>query len=412
MAGLGPFEAHCTLAVAVSGGADSMALAWLARRWALVRGGSILGLIVDHRLRSGSAEEAVQVRNWLEHLEIPALILARTGPRPASGLQRIAREDRYALLLEACRTRAILHLLLGHHRGDQRETQAMRARREGTGEGLAGMAAVREVSGLRLLRPLLGFAPDRLRATLVAIGQEWVEDPSNADERFERVRVRRGLEGLDGATTPTAGTALESRRARERTRARALAAHVRPHPWGYVEIDLARSGDSLPQGPLADLLRRCLWTVSGEPYPPPARAVEAIAREIAAGQLRGRTLAGCILRPRPGRILVAREPRAAAGAPRAPSLVDLWDGRFTIDTRGLPAGATIGALGRSDATDLRQRLIAAKLHRQVPAIVLATLPAARVDGELVAIAFVGEQVGLAQLGACWTPRQVLAGAIF
>src|SRR5712692_9076186 len=131
MAGLGPFEARPRLAVAVSGGPDSLALAILCHRWAAARGGEAFALSVDHRLRPESAAEVRQVRRWLRALGIPhhVLVWKRPGARPSSALQAAARAARYGLLAQWCSRRGVLHLALAHHAGDQAETVLMRLAR-------------------------------------------------------------------------------------------------------------------------------------------------------------------------------------------------------------------------------------------------------------------------------------------
>ena len=186
MAALGPFERAPRLAVAVSGGPDSLALTLLAARWAGQVGGTVQGLTVDHGLRPEFAAEAEQVVAWLGTHGIVCRVLTWTGPKPATGVQAAARSARYALLAAACREAGILHLLLAHHELDQAETACMRAERGSGQRGLAGMAAVSERAGLRLLRPLLRFAPERLKATLVAVAQPWLDDPGNVAQRFRR----------------------------------------------------------------------------------------------------------------------------------------------------------------------------------------------------------------------------------
>jgi tRNA(Ile)-lysidine synthase len=185
-----PFERAPVLAVAVSGGRDSVALALLAHDWARSRGGKIAGLIIDHGLRAESAAEAAATRDVLERNGCEATILSWSGVKPRSRLQEAARAARYRLLREACRRRGILHLLLGHHADDQAETVAMRAARRSGPDGLAGMAALVEQPEVRLLRPLLAVPRACLTATLVARGVAWIDDPSNSDPRFERARLR------------------------------------------------------------------------------------------------------------------------------------------------------------------------------------------------------------------------------
>src|SRR5205823_283329 len=152
---IGGFEARPVVVVAVSGGPDSLALVILADRWARQRGGVAWALTVDHRLRPESGEEARLVGEWLAARSIAHRVVHWTGAKPASGIQEAARAARYDLLAGWCRSHGCLHLLTAHHREDQAETYLMR-RRAGSGlDGLAGMSAMRELPGLRLVRPLL-----------------------------------------------------------------------------------------------------------------------------------------------------------------------------------------------------------------------------------------------------------------
>ncbi len=156
LAAIGGFETRPLIAVAVSGGPDSMALMLLADRWARMRGGRAWGLTVDHGLRRESADEARTVGVMARRpCGFRTISCAGCGPKPASGIQEAAREARYRLLTAWCRDRCCLHLLTAHHLEDQIETHLIR-RRAGSGvDGLAGMSAVRELSGCRLVRPLL-----------------------------------------------------------------------------------------------------------------------------------------------------------------------------------------------------------------------------------------------------------------
>ncbi|HEX9525064.1 MAG TPA: tRNA lysidine(34) synthetase, partial [Reyranella sp.] len=127
MAPFEPFETSPVLAVAVSGGRDSLALALLSHGWAAERDGRVVGLIVDHGLRAESVAEAATTRDVLARHGIEGAILPWwSGAKPRAGLQEAARMARYRLLRDECRRRGILHLLLAHHADDQAETVAMR----------------------------------------------------------------------------------------------------------------------------------------------------------------------------------------------------------------------------------------------------------------------------------------------
>ena len=199
VARLGPFGPSPRIAAAVSGGADSMALLLLAARWAPGAGARLVALTVDHGLRAESAAEAARVAAWCAARGIAHRVLEWRGAKPAAGLQEAARTARYGLLAGWCRRGGIVHLLTGHNAGDQAETFLMRLRRGSGVAGLAGMPAVAVRDGVRVLRPLLGVRRERLEAALEAAGEAWIEDPSNRDPAFERVRVRADAARLEAA---------------------------------------------------------------------------------------------------------------------------------------------------------------------------------------------------------------------
>ncbi len=180
LARLGPFEPKPVIALAVSGGPDSMALALLLDEWANHRDARIEAITVDHGLRPESAAEAEQVGRWLAVRRVTRhTVLHWSDAKPEAGIQAAARAARYRLMTEHCRAEGILHLCLAHHLDDQVETRAMRAARHSGPAGLAGMSAIREWGGVRLLRPLLGITKQALHATLAARG-------SGVDRRSEQ----------------------------------------------------------------------------------------------------------------------------------------------------------------------------------------------------------------------------------
>lgn len=186
-----PFEDQPRLAVAISGGCDSLSLAILAHEWVVERKGKLTALTVDHGLRPESLEEAHQVSKWLAEYNIEHVILPWKGVKPLTGIQESARHARYALLENWCQQQGYLHLLLGHHQEDQAETILMRAIQHSGLLGLAGMSALVEKPQLRLLRPLLSIPKERLRQALIERRQAWLEDPSNVSDRFQRSIIRK-----------------------------------------------------------------------------------------------------------------------------------------------------------------------------------------------------------------------------
>ena len=318
----------------------------LASAWAEARSGTVLALIVDHGLRAESAPEAAQAAATLSGIGVPSRILTLDGLVGGAGLPARARAARLAALERACREAGILDLLLGHHAADQAETVIMRGLRGSGGGGLAGMATVSETAAVRLLRPLLGLPPGRLRATLAARGLGWAEDPSNADGRFTRARLRAARADADGtgaatrALTVAAEAEAEARRERERHLAAWLGAEATIRPEGFA---LLPDGVWPPEA-LAAVLR----AITGASYPSAPAAIAAIAAAPSAAIGRGTCLGGARLRPA-GRLgsgfLICRE-RAAISDPVPATAGAAWDGRFRRPAKlpDLP-GETIGALG-------------------------------------------------------------------
>lgn len=314
LAALGPFETPPRLAVAVSGGADSTALAVLARDWARQRGGTVRAFLVDHGLRPESAREAARTLGRLAGLGIPARLLLWRAPVPLRRVQERARAARLALLEAACAEAGILHLLLGHHAGDQRETVAMRAARRSGPDGLAGMPALRETARVRLLRPLLDVPKERLVATLRAHGIAWEEDPSNRDPRFERARLRRSAAPSLPALAAIAAAGRD-RAAREEALAALAARIVRPDPRHHRLAIEAAPLLAAPPELARTLLRRALHTVGGGPYPPAPAAVARLLVNLAGAPGRTRRSLGRCLVSRDGPLVtIAPEPARACRA--------------------------------------------------------------------------------------------------
>ena len=186
-----------SVGIAVSGGPDSLALLYLA---ASARPGLVEAATVDHDLRPESRGEAQMVAKVCAQLGVPHQILTVEWDRkPETALQEQARARRYALLGDWARARNLGALVTAHHLDDQAETFIMRLSRGAGVKGLAGMRrAVRSPGGdFALLRPLLGWHHSELEQLCADAGLTPVLDPSNLDERFERVRVRRALETSD-----------------------------------------------------------------------------------------------------------------------------------------------------------------------------------------------------------------------
>lgn len=384
------------LAVAVSGGADSMALALLAQDWAKAHGASLTALIVDHRLRPESTAEARQVARWLKAAGLRCSILTWDDKtKPSANRQAAAREARYALLQAYCRKHRIDHLLLAHHRDDQAETFLLRSLRGSGVDGLAAMAPRRALdSGVTLLRPLLDIPKARLIATLRQRRQDWVEDPSNRDPAYARVRMRQALTLLaagdeaarEALVTHLVQTARNLARARAALSAAAydvLRASASLSPAGFAWLNpapLQAAGDEIALRALS----RLLMAIGGEALPPRLERLERLLLALREGLPKPQTLHGCSLRLLQGKVLVCREARHLP-SPLAlkPGVALLWDGRFQVATsRRMPAGLTLAALGEAN---LQQEHMPGANLAAVPRFARPSLPALWRRNRLVAV---------------------------
>ena len=395
MAPFGPFEAAPRLAVAVSGGADSMALTLLAASWAKARGGEVLALTVDHRLRPDSTSEALRVGEWLAKAGIAHTILAWEGDKPAADVQAAARSARYRLLGEACAGQGILHLLLAHHQNDQAETLLLRLGRGSGLEGLAAMAPERSTAWGRVLRPLLPVPRSRLEATLRQQGQDWVSDPSNHNQAFARVRMRRlaGDLAAEGLTpqrlAETAGLLARAQAAVDAMVAEAAARHVDLDPAGYARLAPAALA-ALPDEVGLRLLARLLLAVGGEAYTPRLERLERLHAGLKAGLDSARTLGGCRIVPQGAIILICREPaRVEPPLALVPGARICWDGRFEamVAPDAVP-GLSLGALGPQGRRKVADFLGKAR-PEPVPTCVYPTLPALYHERGILAVPHLG-----------------------
>ncbi|MDZ3837514.1 MAG: tRNA lysidine(34) synthetase TilS [Rhodospirillales bacterium] len=422
MAALAPFEKRPALAVAVSGGADSMALCLLADGWARARGGRVLALIIDHGLRPSSAGEAERTARWLAARGIDSSILPWLGDKPRSAIQARARAERYRLLLEGCRQRGILHLLVGHHRQDQAETLLLRQARGSGVAGLTGMSGLVETGALRVLRPLLEVPKGRLRAYLESLGQAWIEDPSNADPAYARARLRAAPAvgtGAAGGLLDAAEACRHARQARDEAVAELLARFCRVHPCGFVRLDPEMLGVA-EEATVAAALGRIAATVGGTVYPPPAEKIARLRRCL-TGEAPAASLGRCVWRGRGGGggtgrlILVLREARGLPQPVRiVPEREVEWDGRFVLRFPAKGAWtdrqlilAALGGAGWGEAVRLWPGLA-----DELPREAAVSLPAIYDQFGLVAAPNLGlcrDPVAEGLAGVGFRPRRSLSG---
>lgn len=317
-----------TAGVAVSGGSDSLAMLCLLHE----KGWSLEAATVDHGLRSEAAAEAAFVAAFcaargIRHDTLKVDLSGMTG-----NLQDNARRARYAALKTWAATRGIKHVALGHTLDDQAETFLMRVARGAGLDGLSGMRSHAADGDITWLRPFLTVRRSELRGYLRDRGVAWIDDPSNEDERFERVRMRKALHILEPlGVTPEQiwDVAFNLRQVRMELDFRAREAFLTS--CEETNGDLVFPSGSLKASELGHETRRrminsaLLW-VSGADYPP--RRESALSLSIAIGEGETHTLHGCIVTSGE-EVRFTREFNAVKDL-RGPTDA-LWDGRWALD---------------------------------------------------------------------------------
>ena len=347
------------VAVALSGGGDSLALLRVARAWTGSVQRPLLALTVDHGLHPESAAWTQAAGRAARELDTPWRALAWTGAKPTAGLPAAARCARHAMLAEATSAAGACVLLLGHTADDVAESELIRAETPTHGR-LAEWSpspAWPEGRGVFLLRPLLTLRRADLQAWLRSEGVSWLDDPANVDLRFARSRARASLaQGAGDLPAPLSHTPPSSSSLSQasdlppagRWRAAGVLGEGRPASRDDPGDDEGREGAAealATHGVLdlalttllgaerpVDVLAKALLCVSGRSRAPAGGALARLLARLSDARPCPATLAGARLRSNGHRLRLTRElgrspPRAV---PLTPGVVQVFDGRFEV----------------------------------------------------------------------------------
>jgi tRNA(Ile)-lysidine synthase len=370
------------LVLGLSGGGDSLALLLIAAEWARRSNTSLAPVIIDHGLRANSADNAQFAADQAEQSGFPARIVRWTGEKPQTGIQAAARQFRLHTFAKIAAQLGAPAVLLGHTQDDQVETLWMRLQAGGDSDSLSVMAEYSplplwpEGRGVSLMRPLLDVRRAQLRQWLVSQHQTWLDDPSNENAAFTRVRNRRTLtrledEGFEIDRLADLARALRQERTQKQSRAAQIFLEsVTFEPWGGACLQqrhiLSASVD------IAEfVLDAARAAVSGDPTP---RRDGAQRLRVALETQSAATVAGIALTKHRNKWYLARDPGAVTGRADNPAQQNLrkcvadnliWDGRLAVRD----AGADITLLGKAYPADLASRDL-----DHVPAIARPGLP--------------------------------------
>ncbi len=364
-----PPDGFDKIGVAVSGGGDSIALLHLLHRCAPHAGWALQAVTVDHGLRAGSAAEAAGVASYCATLCVPHAVLLWEHGAIAGNLMDAARKARMRLIGDWAGARGIGHVTLGHTADDRAETFLMGLARASGLDGLAGMRRVWRADGIAWARPLLDVSRANLRNYLQRHGIGWVDDPTNDDDSFTRIKARKALAVLaplgisvQGLTLTIANLA-EAQQALRQVLRTAVCEHV-SQAAGGLQISRAAFG-AMPDDLQRRLVLAAIGWLSGEGYPPRADKQYKLIAAIRGG--RTATLNGCQFKNSGDSIRILREPKAISTL-ETPTTA-LWDHRWHLSGPHA-ADLTIRALGDAirQCPDWRRTGIARDTLVTTPAI--------------------------------------------
>lgn len=348
--------------LAVSGGPDSLALLLAAadgREAFAAAGIHFLVATVDHGLRAESAAEAAFVADLSVRSGLPHRTARWTGEKPGGNRQAAARAARYRLLADIAREEGAVAVMTAHHQDDQIETHLLAALRKAGPRGLAGMRARRDLEpGLHLFRPFLDVPAARLRLAVERSGLRPVDDPSNRDERYRRVRLRKAAARGEVDRGAVLAEIARHQRAREIEDARLAAAlsglmrdgSLTVRTDAAVELDRDGFG-ALDEDLRPTLLGRLIVAVGGGEHPPLRLKIERLAEALGGGGKVAATLGGVAVAAGPVAVFAREYGRRGPDAVplSAVRATVLFDRRFDVgipDLAEAAAGAALAPFGR------------------------------------------------------------------
>ena len=302
-----------SFALAVSGGSDSLCLAYFAKMYTFEFGNKIHVLIVDHNLRKESHQEALKVKTILGRRRILSKILSWKGKVPKSNIQKKARDIRYAMLSNYCLKNKIKYLVTAHHEDDQIENFFIRLLR---GSGLTGLSSMsvkaKYNNNLKVIRPLLSLEKKDLKYVTLNYFKTYIKDPSNKNEKFLRVRIRKyrknmEKEGLDTRKIiKTVDNLVSANQAINFYKNKALYKHA-----SFVSKNKCLINKKIFSDEAGEIVFKSfsdiLSLVSGTYYPPRSKKVINLINRVKKSKFTKSTLGGCVVEEKDNFIIISKE---------------------------------------------------------------------------------------------------------
>ncbi len=376
------------IGIAVSGGSDSLALAYLANKYHKKYNYNIIAFTLDHKLRIESSEETKYVKNIMKELKIEHHSLIWSDKKPKTKIQETARIARYNLLSKACSKYNCKYIFLGHHANDQVETFIIRL---GAKSGLEGLSCMRQFSriltnsgALELVRPLLYYTKDNLIEICKTNKLKWLEDPSNSDLKYLRSKTRKLLVNNDMFNDFNRAILLFNKL---RYNIDALI-----HKYICNDLEFSQSGICrlnlkklymLPEIFQLRLLSYLIKIIGGKKYPRRKKVLYNLLTNIKNENNKIFTIGGSYIKVSRDNITLSRQSDKSITCSKIDNTNTLWDRRFLVLNKTKRKNLTIGPLGEQDYLSM------IKLNKiQKPSInfnAIKTIPAFRVLEQIVSV---------------------------
>lgn len=378
------------VAIAVSGGVDSIALLHLVSAWAHRVNVKLFILIVNHNLRSEAYEEVQYVKLIAEKLGCNVFELSWHCGDNKIALQERARQGRYELMSNKCHELGINTLLTAHHLDDMLETYLMRENKK---SGVFGLSSAHSFfyNNIRVLRPLFNFSKDELIEYLKSQDIQWREDLTNKSDLYERNRLRKKIallttfqkDALKHKVQITNEHALQL----NKQLLVVMAESLQMNNYGFAGINIPTLREACLDIQI-QMLNYVLTVIGGKNTVPRFRSVEKLLDKFFSGETINCSLHGCVVKETKGTLWIFKEKSAIEESLIKLGLLEYWDNRFAVSIKKPTIGNYIGRLSFDEYVSIKDKInlsLLADISDNNHKLIVFTLPVIKNVEKVVAI---------------------------
>ena len=306
------FDVKNSFVVAVSGGPDSLALAFLTKIYSIKNKLSCNYIIIDHKLRKESTKEAKQVKKILNKFNIKSEILTWFGKKPVKNIQSLARKKRYELLFSKCDKLKINYLVLGHHLDDMSENFFIRMTRGSGLKGLVSLEKETKIKNISLIRPLLEFNKRDLEFISNFVFNFFIIDPSNEDTKYTRIRIRKMINELSNNGFDKKKLFLTIKNLKRSNKSLLFYIEQNKRLNSFVnkernEIFLNKNFFNHPYEVVFRSISDFIKLIGGKYNPVRGKKIDHILEKIGNNSLKKETLGGCVIKKLNQTVILSKE---------------------------------------------------------------------------------------------------------